>query len=134
MVGTLVAAVAGKRILTLCYSPEYATNRGVFVLLMFSAAFYYVGSILGGGIAIVRRFWTYTLLYSLVPLMALIVAWLLIPRMGLMGAAIATLAYCVANAAIPVAIIVFAQRAETRLRAASSFSQESAGAAFSVTA
>jgi O-antigen/teichoic acid export membrane protein len=134
MVGTLVAAVAGKRILTLCYSPEYATNRGVFVLLMFSAAFYYVGSILGGGIAIVRRFWTYTLLYSLVPLMALIVAWLLIPRMGLMGAAIATLAYCVANAAIPVAIIAFAQRAETRLRAASSFSQESAGAAFSVTA
>lgn len=117
LAGAILAVVAGKPILTAFYNPEYATHQEVFVLLMFSAAFYYVGSILGGGIAIVRRFWTYTLLYSCVPLLALLAAWLLIPRMGLMGAAVATLVYCIANAVIPIAVITSAHSDEARLRA-----------------
>jgi O-antigen/teichoic acid export membrane protein len=93
---------------------------------MLSAAFYYVGSMLGGGVAIVRRFWTYTLLYMSVPLMALLVAWLLIPRIGLMGAAVSTLAYCMANAAIPIVVIAFAHRDEARARSAEAFAGQSA--------
>jgi O-antigen/teichoic acid export membrane protein len=131
LAGALLAAVAGRAILTLFYNPEYATHQEVFVMLMFSAAFYYVGSILGGGVAIVRRFWTYTLLYSFVPLLALLVAWLLIPRMGLMGAAVATLAYCVANAVIPVAVIASAHRDEARLRAVEPLPRGSAYATLS---
>jgi O-antigen/teichoic acid export membrane protein len=126
LVGALIAAVAGRFILTLCYNSEYATQQGVFVVLMLSAAFYYVGSMLGGGVAIVRRFWTYTLLYMSVPLMALLVAWLLIPRIGLMGAAVSTLAYCMANAAIPIVVIAFAHRDEARARSAEAFAGQSA--------
>jgi O-antigen/teichoic acid export membrane protein len=116
LVGAVLAAVAGKMILTVFYNSEYATHQSVFVVMMFSACFYYVGSILGGGVAIVRRFWTYTLVYSFVPLMAFLVAWVLIPRMGLMGAAIATLAYCVGNAVIPIAVISSAYVVERRTR------------------
>jgi O-antigen/teichoic acid export membrane protein len=134
LAGTVLAAVAGRAILTICYNSQYATNQGVFVLLMFSAAFLYVGSILGGGVAIVRRFWTYTLLYSCVPVLALLIAWLLIPRMGLMGAAVATLAYCIANAVIPIAVIASAHNNEARVRSASLFTEEPAYAAFSTSA
>jgi O-antigen/teichoic acid export membrane protein len=117
LAATIVAAVAGKTILTAFYSPEYATQQSVFILLMFSSGFYYISAILGGGVAVVRLFWTYTLLYSIVPLMALLAAWLLVPRIGMMGAAVATLAYCIASAAVPVAVITTAYRRQARVRA-----------------
>jgi O-antigen/teichoic acid export membrane protein len=116
LAGTILAAVAGKPILTAFYNCQYATHQGVFVLLMFSAAFFYVGSMLGGGVAIVRRFWTYTLLYLCVPLMALLVSWLLIPKIGLMGAAVATLVYSFASAVVPIVVIAWAHRDEARAR------------------
>lgn len=116
--GLGVAAIGGKAILTICYSPEYAMHQGVFVLLMGSSGFYYIGAILAGGVAIVRMFWMYTFLYSVVPLMALLTSWLLIPRAGLIGAAIATLAYCVGSAAVPAVVIAIGFKREARLRTA----------------
>jgi len=126
LVGASLAAVVGKPVLTACYNADYASHIGVFVLLMFSASFLYVGSILGGGVAVVRRFWTYTLLYLCVPVVALIVAWILIPRIGLMGAAVATLAYSVANAVIPIVVIETALREEALVRASGSLTCEAA--------
>jgi O-antigen/teichoic acid export membrane protein len=131
---TIIAAVAGKAILTVCYNSEYATHQGVFVLLMFSAGFLYVGSILGGGVAIVRRFWTFTLLYLSVPLLTLVIAWLLVPKLGLIGAAFATLVYCIANAVVPIAVIASAYREEALERVAHPFSHGSVCTTLSTTA
>ncbi len=114
LAATAVAAVAGRPILSAFYSPEYARMPEVFLLLMFSSGFFYIGSILSGGVAIVRLFWTYTILFASVPLIALLSAWLLIPRMGMMGAAVATLAYCFASAAVPIAVIVIGYRRQHR--------------------
>lgn len=126
LAGAILAVVVGKPMLTACYNAEYASHIGVFVLLMFSASFLYVGSILGGGVAVVRRFWNYTLLYLCVPVVALIVALLLIPRIGLMGAAVATLAYSVANAVIPIVVIETALKEEALIRAPGSITCEAA--------
>ncbi|MGD0829514.1 MAG: oligosaccharide flippase family protein [Terracidiphilus sp.] len=120
LAGTILAMVAGRQLLTVCYNAEYASHLGVFVLLMFSASFLYVGSILGGGVAVVRRFWTYTLLYLSVPILALLAALVLIPMIGLLGAAVATLVYSVANAVIPIVVIRAALKDETLARATGS--------------
>ncbi len=116
MAATALAAVAGRPILSAFYSPQYAAYQGVFVLLMFASAFYYISSILSGGVAIVRMFWTYTLLYSTVPAVALLAAWLLVPRIGLMGAAVSTLVLCIASAAVPAAVILIGYRRQQRAR------------------
>ena len=115
LASTVIVAIAGKTILTAFYSPEYARIPEVFIVLMFSSGFYYVSAILAGGVAIIRLFWSYTILYASVPLIALLTAWLLIPRIGMMGAAVATLAYCVASAVVAVTIIAAGYRRQSRL-------------------
>jgi O-antigen/teichoic acid export membrane protein len=113
---TLITFVAGKQLLTALYRQEYATHVGVFELLMFSAGFYYVGSILNSAVAVVRCFWTYTLFYLGVPVIALIGALYLIPRLGLFGAALATLIYCIGNAVVPAVVVAWAYRDAIRCR------------------
>ncbi|ABF39842.1 polysaccharide biosynthesis protein [Candidatus Koribacter versatilis Ellin345] len=106
----VIALGAGKPLLTLFYRPEYAKNHNAFTVLMFATGFYYVGSMLGAGVAVVRRFWLFTVLYASVPLVALTSSIVLVPRSGLMGAAIATLIFCVANAVVPMIVIAQAYR------------------------
>jgi O-antigen/teichoic acid export membrane protein len=126
LVGSLIAAVAGKRILTLFYRPEYATHIGVFETLMVAAGFYYVGSILNPGVAAARKLWVYTLAYLIVPIMALACSVVLIPHDGLSGAAIATLAYCFGNAAIPAFVLVSAYRDASSVRSRATLANETA--------
>jgi len=116
VLATLIAATAGKSILSTFYRPEYATHIGVFELLMFSAGFFYVGSILSAALAVVRWFWIYTLSYIGVPIVALIAAWFLVPAFGLFGAALATLGYCVGHALVPAAVLGAAGRVAHRNR------------------
>jgi O-antigen/teichoic acid export membrane protein len=116
LLATLIAFVAGKQLLATLYRPEYATHVGVFELLMFSAGFYYVGSILNAAIAAARCFWSYTFFYLSVPVMALVGALCLIPPLGLLGAALATLIYCMGNAAVPAVVVAWAYRDAIRCR------------------
>lgn len=126
LLATLIAIVAGKPILSTFYRPAYAAYPGVFQLLMFSAGFYYIGSILNAAVAVVRYFWIYTLAYVLVPIVALATAWFLIPIFGLIGAALATLGFCIANAAIPAGVLVVAYRDAHRTRLVESLAREAA--------
>lgn len=113
---TLVAAVAGKPILSTFYRPEYATHIGVFELLMFSAGFFYVGSILNAAVAVARCFWIYTLSYVIVPIVTLIAAWFLVPVFGLFGAALSALGYCICHALVPAGVLAVASRDAQRSR------------------
>jgi O-antigen/teichoic acid export membrane protein len=89
VVGLVVAAVAGRKILTLIYTPEYAEYLSVFLLLAAGAGIIYMVSFLGHGLIAARY------LRSQIPLLAgtvsvtLGASILLIPWIGLLGAAAA---------------------------------------------
>jgi O-antigen/teichoic acid export membrane protein len=93
---------------------------------MVAAGFYYVGSILNPGVAAARKLWVYTLAYLIVPIMALACSVVLIPHDGLSGAAIATLAYCFGNAAIPAFVLVSAYRDASSVRSRATLANETA--------
>ncbi len=90
--GAAGALALGKPLLGLIYRPEYAAHTGLLVLLMSSAIFVYVAVVLGFVITSARAF------VMQLPLLMAVVAvsaganWLLVPRVGLPGAALAVLA------------------------------------------
>ena len=54
--GVLLALVAGHKILTTLYSPEYAAHADLLILMMVAAAVSYVASLLGFGLTAARYF------------------------------------------------------------------------------
>jgi O-antigen/teichoic acid export membrane protein len=87
--GICVAATAGEWLLGIVYTPEYSAYNDVFLWLMVSAGLSYVGSFLWYGIVAARRFAVQIPLFLLVALASGLGAWLLVPRYGLRGAALA---------------------------------------------
>jgi O-antigen/teichoic acid export membrane protein len=89
--GLLVAAVLGRHLLALLYGPGYAVHADVLVLLMVTATLAYSSAFVGTGLDAVRAF-SIQLPIQLVALAAVVVAAaLLVPRYGLLGAAVAEL-------------------------------------------
>lgn len=89
--GVLVAAVAGKQILTIIYGPQYATHHTVFLWLMGAGAIGYVASFMGYGMTALRYFKIQAPLFAVVASVAGVLSFFLIPEHGLLGAAIAML-------------------------------------------
>lgn len=88
----LAALVAGREILTLIYTPEYATQNHVFVLLMISACLSYMASLLGYGMTAARHFRAQVPLFAIVVVTTALASHWLIPQYGLQGAAFALIA------------------------------------------
>jgi O-antigen/teichoic acid export membrane protein len=86
-VGILVAASAGRWVLTLLYQPEYAEHLDVFLWLMVASGISYVASFLGYGVTATRQFSRLVVPYILVSATALYLSTILIPTYGLVGAA-----------------------------------------------
>lgn len=84
--GVGIAWLAGREILTILYSPEYA-RQDVFFWVMTAAALGYIGNFLGYGITATRQFQRFTLPYLGVTITVLTASSLLIPLRGLIGAA-----------------------------------------------
>lgn len=91
VVGVLVAAVIGKPVLSVIYSPEYAEHNRLFVLIMIAGGVTYVGSLMGSPILAMRNFRDLLWVYLGNTFCILSLAWYLIPRYGMMGAAWAML-------------------------------------------
>ena len=85
--GVAVAVVAGRPLLAIVYTPEYAQHYKVFVWIMCSAAVTYVSSVLAYAVSATRSFRLLTAPYVASTLATLAACWLLIPRFGLLGAA-----------------------------------------------
>jgi O-antigen/teichoic acid export membrane protein len=90
LMGLLAAAVAGKEILAFIYTPEYARHPGVFLLLMVGAGITYVASFLGFGMIAARYLRAQVPLLVVTVGVTLVVGVLLIPVIGLLGAAVAS--------------------------------------------
>ncbi len=90
--GIFVTIVAGREVLTLLYTPQFAERADVFVWIMAAAAVSYIASFLGYGMTAARYFRVQTPLMASVALCSALACFWLVPKTGLSGAAWATLA------------------------------------------
>lgn len=89
LLGIVVAAAFGQKILTILYQPEYARYPGVFFWLMVAAAINYMATSLGYAMTAARYFWAQIPLFVIVAAVTAIACYGLIPRYGLLGGAMA---------------------------------------------
>jgi O-antigen/teichoic acid export membrane protein len=108
--GIVAVVFAGRQILTLLYRPEYAEHADVFPWLMAAAGLGYVASFLGYGMTAARYFRPQLPLFLAVGLTTLIACALLIPKGGLLGAAIARVISMALQLVGSAAILIYAIR------------------------
>ncbi len=96
LAGVAAAALIGKFILSLIYRPEYAAYSGLFVAVMAAGTFSYTGATLGYIMTSARAFAPQMPLLAAAAATSAAASWVLIPAIGLPGAAAAiALAACV---------------------------------------
>jgi O-antigen/teichoic acid export membrane protein len=105
--GVLIAIAAGEQILTLLYRSEYAEQNNLFVWLMVTAAMNYISSFLGYGITAARYFRIQIPLFITVASISAIACLWLLPKMGLLGAAIALLIAATVQVLISSGVIIY---------------------------
>lgn len=106
--GVLVAVVAGRQILTILYRPEYAEHTNLFIWLMVAAGINYISSFLGYGMTAARYFRIQMPLSAVVASISAIACLWLLPKWGLLGAAIALLIAAIIQAGLSLAVILHA--------------------------
>jgi O-antigen/teichoic acid export membrane protein len=87
--GVVVAAVLGRAVLGILYRPEYAVHGGLLIAVMGTAIPGYVAIALGYAITAARAFDAQVPLFCVVAASCGAASWLLVPRLGLRGAALA---------------------------------------------
>lgn len=89
VVGLLIVGVAGREILAILYTPEYAEHVSVFAWLVISAGLGYAASFLSFGMIAARYLKAQVPLFLSVIGATTISCLLLLPRVGLLGAGMA---------------------------------------------
>lgn len=89
VVGILAAVFAGRWILGLLYTPEYAGYTGLFVWIMVATAFNYLTSVLNFGLVATRCFRAQALALAGVVGVTGVACLALIPQLGILGAGVA---------------------------------------------
>jgi O-antigen/teichoic acid export membrane protein len=90
--GIFVAWIAGAKLLAIIYRPEYATESRLLVWFMLVAWIGYLGQFMGYAMTSARLFVHQIPLFALGVLVIMAGSYWLVPRMGLEGAILATLA------------------------------------------
>ncbi|PMB46990.1 polysaccharide biosynthesis protein [Fischerella thermalis CCMEE 5201] len=106
--GVLVAVVAGRQILTVIYRPEYAEQTNLFVWLMAAAGIGYISSFLGYGMTAARYFRIQIPLFASVATTSALASLWLLPKLELLGAAIALIMAAIVQAGISLGVIIYA--------------------------
>jgi len=91
LAGMGIAALAGRWILRIMYTPEYANHASLFVYIMFASLFLFVAQLLDYALAVVRNFHAQMTLAIVVSGVTLLLSFWRIPRAGLWGASQALL-------------------------------------------
>jgi O-antigen/teichoic acid export membrane protein len=107
-VAILMAALAGKEILTILYRPEYAQQAYLFILLMVAAGIGYVASFLGYAMTAAQYFRVQMPLFTVVTGISALACFWLIPTQGLVGAAIALIIGAMVQAIFSLGVIYYA--------------------------
>lgn len=103
--GMAVSLAAGGPLLRMLYGQEYAQRSDILVWLMAAAAASYVAGILGFAIISLRQLNILIPTFLFAALVCLGLSFLLVPRMGLVGAAVATLGAAVTQMIASCAIV-----------------------------
>jgi O-antigen/teichoic acid export membrane protein len=91
IIGIPTGALCGHAVLSLLYRPEYGNYLNVFLVVIATTSVLAVASFLGYGVTAARSFKMPVLVNSATTLSTVSLSLILIPRFGLMGAAIALL-------------------------------------------
>jgi O-antigen/teichoic acid export membrane protein len=91
MSALLISIVAGRQILSVLYRPEYAEHFALFLWLVGAAVLACVATTVGCAITAASEFRSQVPLFAIVTTTSAVVAVILVPRLGLYGAAIASL-------------------------------------------
>jgi len=110
IVGILVSMVAGQRLLTLLYRPEYATHVDVLVWLMVAASISWAGSFLGYGLTAARYFRSQIPWICSTTLATVLACAILVPAHHLLGAALATVIAALVQLVGGIVLVVHAMR------------------------
>ena len=89
LAGLACSVVLGKWVLSLAYRPEYADYSGLLVGVMSAALLGYVAAALGYAVTAARAFDAQVPMFCAVALSSGCASWLLVPKFGLAGAAMA---------------------------------------------
>jgi O-antigen/teichoic acid export membrane protein len=108
--GLAITTVVGKQILTLLYEPEYSEYVNVLKWLMIAGSFNYVASFLGYSITAARFFRIQVFLFSTTTIISAILCFILLPVLGLEGAAIALFMSSLIQVALSSGIVYHAIR------------------------
>jgi O-antigen/teichoic acid export membrane protein len=92
LAGVLIILLGGKLILTLIYTVEYGEYANLFLILMSSATLLGIASAFGYAMTAARQFKLQVPLFTAVLASTILGSFLLIPRWGLYGAALALVA------------------------------------------
>ena len=84
--GVIISVVFGKVVLRIVYRPEYTAYSGLLVAVMGTAALSYLAIALGYVITSTRAFNAQVPLFCIVAASCGLASWLLVPRLGLLGA------------------------------------------------
>jgi O-antigen/teichoic acid export membrane protein len=90
LLGALIATVAGRPLVTFVYTAEYAEYIDVLIVLALAAGIIFAASFAGYGMTATRSFGVQVPIFLVVVLVGALSSWILIPRMGLIGAGYVT--------------------------------------------
>ena len=105
--GILVAWIAGPKLLVLIYRPEYAAESRLLVWFMVVAWIGYLGQFMGGAMTSARLFTRQIPLFALGVLSITVGSYLLVPRMGLQGAIVASIVGLTIQLAVSAALLAY---------------------------
>ena len=106
-IGVLVAVIGGRPILTLLYRPEYGEQTTLFICLMVVAGINYMSSFLGYAMTAARYFRMQIPLFMTVASISGIACFWLLPKLGLLGGALALLLGSITQLIISVGVIIY---------------------------
>ncbi|MEP6574239.1 MAG: oligosaccharide flippase family protein, partial [Gemmatimonadota bacterium] len=87
--GTIVSLLAGHWVLSVLYRPEYSQYQALLVWIMISSTLWYMATLLVFAAIAAKRFASQAYLHGLAAATTLAFCPLLIPRLGILGAAVA---------------------------------------------
>lgn len=112
--GVFVAVAAGRPVLTVLYGAEYGQHTETLVISMVAAAVGFIGSFLGYGMTAARYLKEQMPLFTLVTLALVAACYVLVPALGLRGAAWASVIEAVLKAFGSGVVVMFALRSLTK--------------------
>lgn len=106
VVGILISWVFGKQILSIVYNQEYSSFSKLFVLMMVASLISYISSSIGYAITAARYFKIQIPISLTVLLINLVASFILIPKLGMQGAAWAIIYSMISQMLISLVIVI----------------------------